>query len=94
MFGWNYFTTYRVETENMSVSPYQFEPVKKKKKSDSDDEWEDIEDVEGDDEVVEVTADLEEHLQRLSRIDSEPSGWCKCKYCKTMPVNQECLCCV
>ena len=50
--------------------------------------------MEGDDEVIEATTDLEEHLQRLSRIDSKPSVWCKCKYCKTMPVNWECLCCV
>lgn len=70
----------------MSIAPYQFEPIKQEKEANSDSEWEDIEDVESD-------TELEGRIVTLNRSEGDPSRWCKCDMCETMPVNRECLCC-
>ena len=81
----------------MSVLPYQFEPSKKisNKSGDSNDEWEDVSDDDG--EVAPLEEDIEQLENRMSvlnRVDvADTTQWCKCNSCSTMPVNRECLCC-
>lgn len=83
------------QTRNMSVVPYQYEPVKKKifkEKNDSSDEWEDVDEMA--EEVDVNTEEIAENLKALNRVEMNISTWCKCSHCKIMPVSRECLCCV
>ena len=70
----------------MSVVPYQFEPLNKNSKRGKDStEWED------------VNWDYEENSNEIRnlgkiRLEIDVRLWCKCSFCKIMPVNRECLC--
>ncbi|XP_057316775.1 uncharacterized protein LOC130657793 [Hydractinia symbiolongicarpus] len=69
----------------MSANPYQFEPQKKvinNHDDDSNGSWEDI------------PEEVGEQEPQNNRLHVEPSEWCKCLFCCTMPVNRECLCCI
>ncbi|XP_057305320.1 uncharacterized protein LOC130642248 [Hydractinia symbiolongicarpus] len=72
----------------MSANPYQFEPQKKvinNHDDDSNGSWEDIPD---------CPEEVGEQEPQNNRLHVEPSEWCKCLFCRTMPVNRECLCCI
>ena len=78
----------------MSVMPYQFEPMKKEYlhrlvntiKIMIVMNGKIIEDV-----VMHAQSELEDIY--VTRLESDLCLWCKCCCCKTLSVNQECLCC-
>ena len=76
----------------MSVSPYQFEPIKKIEKEKSDDEWEDIEDDDSEEEISNELTDLD-ISKKSTRLTCDVNVWCKCSHCHVMTVSRECLCC-
>ena len=68
----------------MSISPYQFQPQNRKN---SDSSWKSVSEADDESET-----ELEANLAAMNRLTNNVSVWCKCDFCKKMPVNKECLC--